>query len=87
MVKEEVKREIFVGSNADVRKKYLKLVIFGPDWWLVWTLSHKAKGHMPELLVQSQAGELRRGNQSMFLSHIDVSLPLSLAPSPVSKHK
>ena len=26
-----------------------------------------------------------RGNQSMFLSHIDISLPLFLSPSPLSK--
>ena len=32
-------------------------------------------GHMPRLLVQSPVGAHIRGNQSMFLSHIDVSLP------------
>ena len=57
-----------------------------------WASSHKAKrrqfdswsGHMPGLQVQSPFGAHPRGNQLMFLSHIDVSLSFSL-PSPPSK--
>ena len=38
-------------------------------------------GHMHGLGVWSPVGVHRRGNQSMFLSHIGVSLPLFLSPS------
>ena len=52
--------------------------------------SHKAKAHwvefqsehMPELRVLSPFGAYARGNQSTFLSHINVSLPLFLPPFP-----
>ena len=36
-------------------------------------------GHMPGLWVWSLVRAHARGNQSMFLSHTDVSLPLSLS--------
>ena len=38
--------------------------------------------HIPGLQVRSPVGARRRGNWSMFLSHNDVSLPLSLPPFP-----
>ena len=52
---------------------------------LVGALSYKLKGcgfnsqsgHMPRLWVQSLVGVLMGGNRPMFLSHIDISLPLS----------
>ena len=52
-----------------------------PDW-CGWKSSYKAKhcwfdsqlSHMPRLWVQSPVGVHTRGNQSMFLSHIDISL-------------
>ena len=58
---------------------------------LVGTLSHKPKGcgfnswsgHMPELWVQPRVQAHARGNQLMFLYHINVSLLLSL-PSSLS---
>ena len=58
-------------------------------------LSHKVKGccwfdswsgHMLGLWVQALVEAHVRGNQSMFLSHIDVSLPVFL-PSALSKNK
>ena len=59
---------------------------------LVGVSSHKPKGHrfdsqsghMPRLWVRSLVGACVRGNQLMFLSHINGSLPLSL-PSLLSK--
>ena len=50
---------------------------------------HKEKGHgfnsrsgnMPGLQAQSPVRELMRGNQSTFLSHIDVSVFLPSFPS------
>ena len=59
-----------------------------------WASSLKAHGclfdswswHMPRLLVQSPVGARARGNWSLFLSHVDVSLSFSL-PSPASKNK
>ena len=56
---------------------------------LVRALSHKLKGHRfdsqpgykPRLQVQSLVRAHMGGNQSMFLSHIDVSLSLSLSVS------
>ena len=61
-------------------------------WLSCWALSHKPKshgfdsqsGHMSGLRVQSLVGVCSGGNTSMFLSHTDVSLPLSF-PSPLSK--
>ena len=55
-----------------------------------WELACKAKGrlfnsgsgHMPRLWVQSPVGEFMRVNQSVFLSPINVSLPLFLPPLP-----
>ena len=55
-----------------------------------WASSCKAKGlrfysrsgHMPGLQVRSSVAEHMRGNGSMFLSHVDVSLLLFLPPSP-----
>ena len=57
---------------------------------LVGTFSHKSKGcrfdswsgHMPRLQVWSPVGVSTRGNWSMFLSCIDVSLLLSPPPFP-----
>ena len=40
-------------------------------------------GHIPRLQVLSPAGEHMGGNQAMFLTHIDVSLSLSLHPLPL----
>ena len=37
-------------------------------------------GHMPVLWVRSPVGVHARGSQLMFLSHINVSLSLSLSP-------
>ena len=59
-----------------------------------WASSCKAKdllldpqsGHLPGLWVQSPVRVHTRSNQSMFLSHIDVSLPPLLPPS-LSKNK
>ena len=56
---------------------------------LIGTSSHTPKGcefypqlgHIPRLQVQSPVGQHTGGNHSMFLSHIDVSLPLSPSPS------
>ena len=63
---------------------------YGPDQCgsVGWASSHKAKGHrfdsqsghMQGLWVRYPVGVLLRGNQSMFFSHIDVSLPLFLPP-------
>ena len=39
-------------------------------------------GHMPGLQVSSPVGVCEGGNQSMFLSHVIVSLPLFLPPFP-----
>ena len=60
-----------------------------------WTLSHKLNGHwvnsqsghMPRLQVQPPVTACGRGNQSMFLSHTDVSLPVFLLPSLKNKSK
>ena len=63
-----------------------------------WALSHKAKGrwfdswsgHMPGLRLWSPVGTHTRGNQSMFLSHINVSLcllPLLLSLKKIIKVK
>ena len=49
-------------------------------WFDSWS------GHMPGLPVQYLVGVCTRGNRSMFLSHMGVSLPLSL-PSTLSKSK
>ena len=57
-----------------------------------WVLSCKAKSrqfdsqswYVPALQVWSPVGTHARGNQSMFLSHTDVSLPFSL-PSPLCR--
>ena len=57
---------------------------------LVEALSHKPKGsglvswsgHITRLWVHSPVRVCIRGNQPMFLSHINVSLPLSLPPTP-----
>ena len=63
--------------------------------WLVcgsdgWTSSCKPKGHrfnsrsghIPRLQIWSPVRVRTKGNQSMFLSHINVSLLLSLPPFP-----
>ena len=42
--------------------------------------------YLARLWVQSPAGERTRGNGSMFLSHIDVSLSRSLTLSKINKH-
>ena len=42
--------------------------------------------YMPGLQAKYPAGAHRRGNQSMFLSHIDVPLPLFLPPIPCVKY-
>ena len=55
-----------------------------------WALPCNAKGHpfdswsehMPGLRVCSLVGAHTRDNRSMFLSHISVSLPLSIPPFP-----
>ena len=61
---------------------------------LVRASFHKSKGygfdsqsgHMPRSWVQTPIRVHTRGDQLLFLSHIDVSLPLSLSlPSPLSK--
>ena len=62
-----------------------------PQPWpqLVGAASRKLKGcefkcwsgHLSRLRVQSPVGVHMRGNLLRFLSHIDVSLPLSLPPS------
>ena len=44
--------------------------------------SDSLSGHMPRLRVRSLAGACTWGNLSMFLSHIDVSLPLFLPSLP-----
>ena len=44
-------------------------------------------GPMPGLQVWSPAGVRTGSNRSMFLSHTDVSLPLFLSPSHLSKKK
>ena len=55
--------------------------------WLAWHSGLSTGLQTKRSLVQAQAwvtwGRVR-GKQSMFLPHIDVSLPLSL-PSPLSK--
>ena len=40
---------------------------------------------MPEMQAPVRVRE--RGNQSVFISHIDVSLPVFLPPFPLSKNK
>ena len=57
-----------------------------------WVSSCRAKGHLfnsrsgytPRLRVQFPVGACVRGNQLMFLLHIDVSFPLLLPPFPLS---
>ena len=51
-----------------------------PDWCglVGWVLSCKAKCHWFYSWSVHMPGLCARGNQSMFLSHINVSLPLSL---------
>ena len=44
-------------------------------------------GHTPGLWVQSAGGVWLRGNQSVFLSRIDVSLPLVLPPVSSPEHQ
>ena len=39
-------------------------------------------GHIPRLRAQSPVRACMRGNQLMFLSHTNVSFPLSLPPFP-----
>ena len=54
---------------------------------LVEASSHRPKGqefnsqsgHVPGWWIQSQAGACTRGSRMVFLSHINVSLPLSLS--------
>ena len=58
-----------------------------------WVSSCKAKdhrfdswsGHMPGLWARFPVGGRVRGKRSMFLSHVDVSLPLFLPPFPSLK--
>ena len=67
---------------------YQDLFLFHSDWCRLvgWASSYKVKGHqfnswsghMPGLQVQSQVGAHTRSNESVFLSRIDVSLPLFL---------
>ena len=60
---------------------------------LVGTLFHKPKrhrfdfqsGHTPRLRVQSPVGACTRGNQSMFLTHINVFSPSLSLPSSLPK--
>ena len=71
---------------------FTKILKISPDQCgsVGWVLYHRAKGHqfyswsehMLGLQVWSLVGAHMRGNQSMFLSHIDVSFPLFLPPSP-----
>ena len=66
-----------------------------PEWYgsVGWASSHKAKGcrfnswsgHMPGLWVRAPYGACTRSNQLMFLSHVDVSLPLPPSLSFVLK--
>ena len=44
-------------------------------------------GHVPGLPVWSPVGVRTRGSQALFLSHADVSLPLFLPSSSLSKNK
>ena len=44
-----------------------------------WVQFDSQSGHIPRLRVQSPVGVGTVGNRSMFLSHIDVSLPFSLS--------
>ena len=44
-------------------------------------------GHMPGLWARSSVAGMQEANWSMFLSHIDVSLPLFLLLSPLSINK
>ena len=73
---------------------HMKILKIGPGQCasVGWMSSLKAKcrrfnfqsGHVPGLRVRSPVGACTEGNQSMFLSHPDVSLPFSLPP-PLSK--
>ena len=68
------------------------LVLTGVDQLAGHSQSHKVRGcqfdsrlgHMPGLQAQSLIGLPARGNQSMFLLHIGVSLPpfIPSLPSP-----
>ena len=75
-----------------------KIVMVSPGQYgsVGWALSCKAKGHqfdswsghMRGLAVRSPSVACMRGNRSMFISHIDVSMFFSLSfslPSPPSK--
>ena len=85
------------GQKRLLREQKRQLPPFKTAWLalasvgqLVGTLSHRPKGsefvswpgHMPRLQVQSLVGVRARANQSMFLSHITISFPLSLLPFP-----
>ena len=77
--------------SLKINLKKIKPDLCGP---VGWASSYKAKGHgfkpwsgdMPGMQIQSPVRVHTRGNESMCLSHIDVSLPLSLL-SPFSKNK
>ena len=66
----------------------------GQCGWVGWATACKAEGHqfdswsgrMPRLGLVA-GGACARGNQSMFLSHIGVFLPLFLPSFPLSKNK
>ena len=49
-----------------------EVIVPWPVWLSRLASSHKVKGH--------RFGTCARGNQSVFLSHMDVSLPLFLPP-------
>ena len=62
------------------------------QWVKCWPVNQKVIGLIPGQGTclggwpGSQWGSVR-GNQSMYLSHISVSLPLFLPPVPLSKNK
>ena len=85
--------------SENVRPLVQKVRISGrcADWCgsVGWAFSRKAKvcrfdslsGHVPGLWVWSPVGVCMRGNQLMFVSHINVSLPIFLPPFPPSLKK
>ena len=70
--------------------------LLSPDWMAQLVECYPAKHRVAgQFTIRAQAWVTvlslvavhDRGNQSMFLSHIDVSLPLFLLPFPLSKNK
>ena len=85
----------FTKMPHEFHESEIRNAFSGPDWCgsAGWAMFCKVKGlwfdsqlgHLPSLWVQSLVRMCVRGNQLMFLSHINVSLPPFLLPFPSLK--